>query len=149
MFLHCFEERHYNASQKYTSALQAQTISNVPKQCNACVHFGCECVLLCCLYAEWNHLCLPLCSACLMRNRAARSFTEPPGLRCSAFTRMLQLVSSLMRFSFISGVLQGENREQCNTYKRCKCHQDRQLHTLSASRMLPKTSSTSSPAKQP
>ena len=119
MFLHCVKERHYNASQKYTSALQTQTISNVPKQCNACVHFGCECVLLCCLYAEWNHICLPLCSACLMRNRAARSFTEPPGLRCSAFTRMLQLVSSLMRFSFISGVLQRGNREQCNTYKRC------------------------------
>ena len=57
---------------------------------------------------NYNNHCLPICSACLMRKSAARSFTEPPGLSCSAFTSILQPVSSLIRFNLINGVLEGE-----------------------------------------
>src|SRR6185312_268778 len=47
----------------------------------------------------------PRSSASLMMNSAARSLTEPPGLRNSALPRMVQPVSSEARRNLISGVL--------------------------------------------
>lgn len=51
-----------------------------------------------------GHSC-PDMTASWIKNRAARSFTEPPPLQNSAFARISQPVSSLILFSRTSGVL--------------------------------------------
>lgn len=47
----------------------------------------------------------PFVIASWIKNRAARSFTDPPPLQNSAFARISHPVSSLILFSRISGVL--------------------------------------------
>lgn len=50
-------------------------------------------------------LSLPDFSACSIIERAARSLTDPPGLRNSALPKISQPVSSLKLLSLIRGVL--------------------------------------------